>query len=253
MRHFLTLLRNELWKLIISPSAYIAAFLFLLIMGFLYQALLDEFAKNPSEQDPSLLFFRLFFLPVFFMVPLLTMKTVAEERATGTIETLLTTPVTVTEVILSKFAAGYLYYLALWAFTGLFHAIFFHFAQNEAAVDPYPIIGGYAFIALSGLLYLSLGIFASSLTRSQLVAGIVSFTLVFAFIILGSAMQEQTATWFEKPQWFEDLVSHTNSMDRMREFASGIIDTRAIVLYLSCAAAFLFLSILVVEYREGAA
>ncbi|MEM9157737.1 MAG: ABC transporter permease [Verrucomicrobiota bacterium] len=253
MRHYFTLLRNELWKLIISPSAYIAAFLFLLIMGFVYQLLLEEFAQNPQEDTPSVLFFRLFFLPVFFMVPLLTMRSVAEERSSGTIETLLTTPVTVTEIILAKFSAGYIYYSTLWLITGSFHLLFFAFAQKETQVDPYPILGGYAYIAISGTLFLSLGIFASSLTQSQLIAGIVSFTLVFGFIVMGSALGDQTRTWLDQPLWIEQLVEHVDSMGHMREFSSGIVDTRAIFLYLSTAAAFLFMSILIVEYREGAA
>ena len=96
MRHFTTLLRSELWKLLVSPSTYIAAFLFLLIMGFLFQLILVDYASDPKEENPSITFFRLFFVPVFFMVPLLTMRSVSEERSRGTIETLMTTPVTAT-------------------------------------------------------------------------------------------------------------------------------------------------------------
>ena len=131
-----------------------------------------DYASDPKEENPSITFFRLFFVPVFFMVPLLTMRSVSEERSRGTIETLMTTPVTATEVILSKFTAGYLYYAVLWAFTGCFHILFYSFVQEDSLFDPYPIIGGYAYIAVSGTLFLSLGIFSSALTRSQLVAGL---------------------------------------------------------------------------------
>ncbi|MBN12610.1 MAG: hypothetical protein CMI17_06355 [Opitutaceae bacterium] len=251
MRHFITLLRNEIWKLLISPSTYIAAFLFLLVMGFLFQLILLEYASDPKEENPSITFFRLFFLPVFFMVPLLTMKSVAEERATGTIETLMTTPVTATEVILSKFCAGYLYYSLLWMFTGTFHILFYSFVQEDSLFDPYPIVGGYAYVAISGGLFLSLGIFASTLTRSQLIAGIVSFSLVFGFIVVGSFLDEMALPWIDQPRWVEILANHTDVLQHMRDFSSGIIDTRAIVLYASCSLAFLFLSILILEYREG--
>ncbi len=251
MRHFFTLLRNELWKLLITPSTYIAAFLFLLIMGFLFQLILLDYANDPKEENPSITFFKLFFIPVFFMVPLLTMKSVAEERASGTIENLMTTPVTVTEVILSKFAAGYIYYTLLWAFTGSFHILFFSFVQKDSIFDPYPIIGGYAYIAISGALFLSQGIFASSLTRSQLIAGIVSFTLVFGFIVVGSYLDELALLWVNQPEWIDTLAKHTDVLQHMRDFSSGIIDTRAIVLYVSCSLAFLFMSILIVEYSEG--
>src|SRR5690606_4248672 len=149
MRHFFTLLRSEIWRLLISPSTYIAAFLFLLIMGFMFQWVLRLFASEPQDENPSVMFFRMFFVPVFFVVPLLTMRSVAEERNTGTIETLMTTPVTPTEVILSKFFSSYFFYSALWLFTGAFHVLFFAFAPSDAAIDPWPIAGGYFYILIS--------------------------------------------------------------------------------------------------------
>lgn len=253
MRHFITLLRNEIWRLLISPSTYIAAFLFLLIMGFMFQWLLHLYTSDPQDETPSVLFFRMFFIPVFFMVPLLTMRSIADERRTGTIETLLTTPVTITEIVLAKFVASYLYYATLWLITGAFHIIFFTFAQKDTIIDPYPLIGGYAFIFLSGTLFLALGIFASSVTRSQLVAGILGFTLVFAFIVIGSNIQDLSVLATGQTQWIRQLADHTDALQHMSDFSTGIIDTRAIVLYLSSTLAFLFLSILVVEYRDGTA
>jgi len=253
MKRFLPQLKHETWKLLISPSSYIAAFLFLLVMGFLFQILLVDFASGPQESHPSTLFFRLFFVPVFFMVPLLTMRSVAEERSAGTIETLFTTPVTVAEVVLAKFAAAYAYYLALWLFTATFHLVFKFYAQGDATVDPLPIASGYAYIALSGLLFLSLGILASSLTRSQLVAGILGFTLVFGFIVVGSYLDELMLLLEPRPEWTKALSRYVDSIAHMNDFAKGIVDTRAIVLYLSGCAAALFLSILKLEYQEEAA
>ena len=253
MRHYFTLLRNEIWRLLISPSTYIAGFLFLLVMGFMFQSLLRLFASDPQDETPSVLFFQLFFVPVFFMVPLLTMRSIADERRTGTIETLLTTPVTVTEIVLSKFTASYLYYCTLWVITGAFHIIFFAFAQNDTIIDPYPLIGGYTYIFLSGTLFLSLGIFASSMTQSQLVAGILAFTLVFGFIVIGSNIEDLSVLAIDNTFWIRQFSDHTNALQHMGDFSTGIIDTRAIVLYLSCALTFLFLSILIVEYRDGAA
>ena len=92
MRHFFTLLSHEIRVLLFSPSTYIAAVLFLLVMGFIFTGILDAYSKTPQETPPAVVFFQLFWLPVFFMVPLLTMKCFAEERRLGTIETLLTTP-----------------------------------------------------------------------------------------------------------------------------------------------------------------
>lgn len=249
MRHFLTLLRNEIWRLLISPSTYIAGFLFLLVMGFLFQWMLRLYTTDPQDESPSVLFFSMFSIPVFFIVPLLTMRSVAEERRSGTIETLLTTPVTITEIVLSKFAACYLYYCALWLITGSFHIIFFTYAQRP--IDPYPLIGGYGYIFLSGTLFLSLGIFASSLTQSQLVAGILGFTLVFGFIVIGSNIEDLSVLATEHTQWIRQFSDHTNVLQHMGDYSSGIIDTRAIVLYLSASLAFLFFSVLAIESRDS--
>lgn len=252
MRHYFTLLRSEIWKLLINPSTYIAGFLFLLIMGFMFQWMLQFFAEDPQEETPSVLFFRMFFLPVFFLVPLLTMRSIAEERRSGTIETLMTTPVTATEIVLAKFTASYLYYTVLWLITCAFHAIFFAFAQSDSIMDPYPLIGGYFYIFLSGTLFLSIGIFASSITHSQLVAGILSFSLVFGFIVIGSNVEDISMLATDHAFWIRQFSDHIDALQHMGDFSSGIIDTRAIVLYLSCAATFLFFSILMVEYRDGA-
>ncbi len=251
MRHFLTLLRNEIWRLLISPSTYIAGFLFLLVMGFLFQWMLRIYTSDPQDETPSVLFFRMFFIPVFFMVPLLTMRSVAEERRSGTIETLLTTPVTITEIVLAKFSASYLYYCTLWLITASFHIIFFAYAQRDTIIDPYPLIGGYGYIFLSGTLFLSLGIFASSLTKSQLVAGILGFTLVFGFIVIGSNIEDLSVLTGEQSLWVRQFSDHTDALQHMGDFSSGIIDTRAIILYLSTSLTFLFLSVLAIEYRDG--
>lgn len=251
MRHFLTLLRNEIWRLLISPSTYIAGFLFLLVMGFLFQWMLRLYTSDPQDETPSTLFFGSFFIPVFFMVPLLTMRSIADERSSGTIENLLTTPVTITEIVLAKFAASYLYYCSLWIITASFHIIFFTYAQQDTIIDPYPLIGGYAYIFLSGLLFLSLGIFASSLTKSQLVSGILSFTLVFGFIVIGSNIEDLSVLAADQTHWIRQFSDHIDALQQMGDFSSGIIDTRAVVLYLSSSLTFLFLSVLAIEYRDG--
>ena len=97
MRHFFTILNQEIRMLLVSPSTYIAAVLFLAIMGFVFTGILESYSASPQENSPAAVFFQYFWLPVFFMVPLLTMKCLAEERRLGTLETLLTTPVTTTE------------------------------------------------------------------------------------------------------------------------------------------------------------
>ena len=154
MKHFFTLLSHEVRMLLVSASTYIAATLFLGVMGFLFTGILESYSKAPQETSPAQVFFQSFWLPVFFMVPLLTMKSLAEERRLGTIETLLTTPVTTTEVVLGKYGAAYFLYLLLWSSTGGFFYILYRFAGDAHFLDPGPLIGGYLFIAVSGLLFI---------------------------------------------------------------------------------------------------
>jgi ABC-2 type transport system permease protein len=156
--------------LLVSPSTYIAATSFLFFMGFIFTGILESYAKAAQDISPASVFFSSFFLPVFFMVPLLTMKCLAEERRLGTIETLLTTPVTTAEVVLGKYAAAYSLYIALWGATGGFFYILQKFSTDPRFLDRGPLLGGYLFIAVSGLLFIAIGVFASSLSRNQAVA-----------------------------------------------------------------------------------
>jgi ABC-type transport system involved in cytochrome c biogenesis permease component len=162
MRLFRILLAHELRMLLVSPATYIAATLFLLVMGFVFAGILETFTAAPQEAAPAAVFFQLFWLPVFFMVPLLTMKSLAEERRLGTLETLLTTPATTPQVVLAKFAAAYALYLSLWAATAGFFYILVRFGAQSQPVDLGPLLGGYLFIAVSGTLFIALGILASS-------------------------------------------------------------------------------------------
>src|SRR5450432_130529 len=117
MKHFPTILGHEIRMLLVNQSTYIVATAFLVFMGFIFTGILDSYSKAAQDLSPTYVFFEFSFVPVFFMVPLLTMKCLADERRLGTIETLLTTPVSTTEVVLGKYAAAYLLYVALWAAT----------------------------------------------------------------------------------------------------------------------------------------
>src|SRR5215213_6342238 len=124
MKHFFTLLSHEIRMLLVSPATYVATTLFLAFMGLIFTKILEEYSATPQELSPANHYFDLFWLPACVMVPMLTMKCIAEERRLGTLETLLTTPVTTTEVVIAKFGASYLLYSALWASTvGFFYIL----------------------------------------------------------------------------------------------------------------------------------
>ena len=127
MRNFTTLLKHELRMLLISPATYLAAFFFYLIMGLLYWSILRDMVATARDELPVVYFFKLFWLPAFFVVPLLTMKSIAGQRSDGTLDALFATATSHGSIILSKFAGSYCFYLLLWIGTLCFppnHSLF---------------------------------------------------------------------------------------------------------------------------------
>ncbi|MFO1449085.1 MAG: ABC transporter permease subunit [Opitutaceae bacterium] len=249
MRHFLTILNQEIRMLLVNPSTYIAAVLFLAVMGFVFTGILENYSAAPQVDSPATVFFQYFWLPVFFMVPLLTMKCLAEERRLGTLETLLTTPVTTTEVVLGKFGAAYFLYLLLWGSTGGFFYILHRFAGNVRFLDNGPLIGGYVFIAVSGMLFIAIGVFASSLSRNQAVAGIGSFALLFGLISGLSFLNSMAVLELELMQPVKAVVNYAQIFQHLNDFTRGVVDTRQLLFYISGTVLALIFSILGVEAK----
>jgi len=250
MKHFPTLLSHELRMLLVSPSTYVAATAFLAFMGFIFTEILSHYSQSLQETSPTHVFFDLFWLPVFFMVPLLTMKCLAEERRLGTIETLLTTPVTTTEVVLGKYSAAYLLYLGLWGSTSGFFYILKRFSGDVRFMDPGPLVGGYLFIAVSGLLFIAIGVFASSLSRNQAVAGILAFTILFGLLIGMRRLGE--AGWLSQGGLtsLRDMVDYAQVFAHRDDFTRGVVDTRHLLFYASGTVLALIFSILSVEVKQ---
>ncbi|MFI5356050.1 MAG: ABC transporter permease [Opitutales bacterium] len=249
MRHFLTILSHEIRMLLVNPSTYIAATLFLAVMGFFFTGILQDYSKAAQEVSPVYVFFQIFWFPVLFMVPLLTMKCLAEERRLGTIETLLTTPVTTTEVVLGKYGAAYFLYLALWGSTGGFFYILGRFSRDVRFTDSGPLFGGYLFIAISGLLFVAIGVFASSLSRNQAVAGILAFTMLFGLIFGIGFLHD--ASWLNREvlQPVREAVNYAQVIQHREDFTRGVVDTRQLLFYLSGTVLALIFSILSVEAK----
>jgi ABC-2 type transport system permease protein len=249
VKHFFTILSHEVRMLLVSPATYIAGVLFLWLMGFIFTSILEQFSKASQAESPAAVFFQLYFLPVIFMVPLLTMKCLAEERRMGTIETLLTTPVTTTEVVLGKYAAAYLLYLSFWGSTsGLFY-ILKRFAGDEHLIDSGPIIGGYIFIAVSGLLFIAIGVFSSALSRNQAVAGMICASILIG-LILGTRYLGNTS-WLENESLapFKAAVDYVQIWQHYQDFTRGVVDTRELLFYASGTFLALIFSILSVEAK----
>jgi ABC-2 type transport system permease protein len=253
MRHFWILFKHELRMLLISPTTYLAASLFLALMGFLYWAILRDMITTPQNELPAVQFFKTFWIPTFFVIPLLTMRSIAGERSIGTLDTLLTTPTSRLAVILGKFAGAYSFYLFLWVLTLGFPLIanVLLSANNEspALLRSDPILGSFTFIAVSGVLFVAIGIFTSSLTRSQLVAAMLAFTLLFVVIVGGQQLGTLAQGGVELTGWLDGTVNYLKIFSHLDDFAHGIIDTRPFFYYLSAGILLLGLSTLVIEAK----
>lgn len=251
MRHFWTILSHEIRMLLVSPSTYIAATFFLATMGFTFTGILEDYSQAPLDTSPVIAFFQLFWAPVLIMVPLLTMRCLAEERRLGTMETLLTTPVTTTEIVLGKYGAAYGLYLSLWALTGGFFYILGRFAVDPKLLDPGPLEGGYLFIAVSGLLFVALGILASALSRNQAVAGIICSVLLLA-LIGGSFYLASRPAWLEADSLrpLKAALDYVQIFRHYDDFTRGVVDLRQVLFYVSGTVLALIFSILAVEAKQ---
>jgi ABC-2 type transport system permease protein len=252
MRHFPLLLAHELRMLAVSVATYSAAVLFLIIMGLWYFFVLQHFDDELQNDPPATLFFQIFFISVFVIVPLLTMKSLAEERRFGTLETMLTTPASALEIVLAKYFAAYFFYVALWALTLFFPLIaikFLHATEpNSPLRDTASLTGGFLFMCFSGLLYVALGVFASSLTRNTLVAGMLSFSILFVLIFAGNylTLLHLQGAWLSHLQ---PAVDYLQVFNHLKDFSRGVVDTRPFFLYASNTLLVLGVTTLVVEAR----
>lgn len=236
MKALWAIVRRELIAYFSSPLAYIVVAAFLLLQGALF-ALIIGYLSQPGQSSLSILqaFFggTIFFWFFLVVAPLITMRLVAEERRSGTIEVLLTSPVTEAQVIVGKFAAALVFYLVLWAPT----VVYVLMVKSQAAVDWGAVAASYLGVALFGALFVSLGLFASTLTRNQIIAAVIAFTgliILFGLPLLRGLLTSSTA--------LAAIVDHADLWQHMADYSKGIVDTRAVVYELSLTGLFLFLS-----------
>jgi ABC-2 type transport system permease protein len=254
MSRFFHLLRNEIRILLLSPATYVAAVLSLLMMGAFYFLTLLDLSQREQTELPNVVFFRYFLFPACFLAPMLTMKSLAEERRLGTLETLLTTPISAFAVVFSKFLAAYAFYAALWILALAFPLVAtLALPQPELPgllLDPGSLLGGYAFVFLTGMLFIAIGIFASSLTRSQLVAGMLSFSCIFLLIVGLTMLNVQATGLTGLTPTVGDLIGYFQVFDHYNDFVRGLLDTRPLIYYFSGTLLVLGLASLVVEAKS---
>jgi ABC-2 type transport system permease protein len=220
-----------------SPIAYVVGGVFLLLQGWVFWLLLA--VLNDPRVDPSWTMAQFFFGGTFFhwfsvlvVAPLLTMRTFSEEKRTGTIEVLLTAPVTDGQVVLAKFLGAWLTYIMLWALT----LPFFLLLRTLTPFDWGPVIAGYVGTWLLGAVLLAVGVLTSSLTRNQVIAAVLSFVAILLLFSIG------VLDIFVRDPEGSRLIQYLSLMEHLRAFSKGILDTRPIIFYASLTAIALFLT-----------
>jgi ABC-2 type transport system permease protein len=231
MRKFFTLLSREIRSYFYSPIAYIVLVFFLIVSGvnFYFQiSFMNQRAIPYSVQEAF--FNSVFFWFAFVLIfPLITMRLFAEEFKLGTIEPLMTAPVRDWQVVLAKYFGALIFYIILWIPTALYFVIFQAITHQPAASSTGAYFGGYLMLLLLGMFYLSIGCFASVLTRNQIVAAIISFATITLLFFLGLVSFILLDVSSETRQ----LLGYFSAIEQMGTLSRGEIDTRPMVLYLS--------------------
>lgn len=245
---WLVLSWKELKSYFFSPLGYIVMALVLAMFGVSFRFALDGMAGKVSQFSLVYLTFNSFwFWMIYFLVfPLITMKTFSEETRSGTAEQLFTAPVSAWEVVLSKYSAALVFYLAIWVPSMLNFLAFDLLSGTSSAFAAGGFWGTYLMLFLVGAMNLAMGVFASSLTSSQVVAGVLGFCLVTVHFFLGFSHQLGTRISAE----VMERVRYFSTFEHFRGFSQGLIDSRPVVYYLSMAALFLVFTHAVVDSRR---
>lgn len=236
MRALVAVFGRELRAYFYSPVAWVILAAFLFINGFVFATLVSFLNSQPSVPGAPLEYFfggtLMFWLALGFLGPVIPMRLLSEERRTGTIEFLMTAPVSEGQVVAGKYAAALLFYLFLWSPTLIYVALL----TRSSELDWGPVASAYLGILGVGALFLAAGLFASAIARSQIVAAVIGFALVFVLFFCG--FLEPLAT---SPAWRE-AFGYLNVLQHMEDFSRGIVDTRRLVYYATSVVFLLFLS-----------
>ena len=244
MRNALAIAGKELRGYFSSPIAYIVLGFFALIFGYFFYVPVEFFNRQSMQtmgMGAPLNMGTMLIAPVFinatvvmlFLLPAITMRTYAEEKRSGTIELLLTSPLTDTEIILGKFVGAMGLFCSMLALTLIHMAVLFWFAEPNPEWKP--IATTYLGLILMGGCFISVGLLISSLTRNQIIAGVVTFAVFLMLWVIN---------WigsFLGPTG-QSIVTHLSLTDHFDDFTRGVLDTKHLIYYVSFISLGLYLT-----------
>jgi ABC-2 type transport system permease protein len=252
MRHVPTLLRRELGAYFLGPMAFLILLAFQFVAWLNFWELVDTLTQPQrgfsSLRDPLNSYISgsvPFWIGMLVAIPALTMRLIAEERRSGTIETLLTVPVTEAEVVVSKWLAGVVMYLLLLAPFAVYLPFLYY--QAKFRFDPGPMLALGVGLTTLGMMFVSIGLFFSALTRNQIIAAIWTFVAMFLLILMTllaySYAIERQAPWADAARFVAVLY-------QVQSMGTGRLDLRFLALHLSVSVLMLYLTVKVLESRR---
>ena len=245
MNNILAIAHKELKSYFSTPIAYVVIGFFALLFGYFFYAMLVIFNQQSAQfggveggaVDINQQLIRPLFLNasviLLFVLPLITMRTYSEEKRSGTIELLLTSPVTDVEIILGKFLGAMALYAAMLAITVIHMLLLFSYA-NPKPEWTVPVIG-YVGLLLMGGCFISVGLLISSLTKNQIVSGMVTFAVFLLLWVINWIAS------FTGPTT-QSVLNYLSITDHFDDFTRGIVDTKHLIYYFSVMAFGLFLT-----------
>lgn len=236
MRSLAAIYRREVKSYFASPLAYVLTAVYLLLSGYFFTAIL--FSARSADLGGVL---GSMGMVALFLAPLLTMRALAEERRNGTDELLLTAPVGLWTIAGGKYLALVTVFLAMVALTGTYPLVL----TLVGSPDWGAVASGYLGLLLLGGAFLAVGLFASALTATPMLAAVVGFALLLGLWVLGWAGEALPGSW-------GGAVARLSLLRPYEDFRQGLIDTRHLVFYATFIAGFLFLTVRALDKRRWA-
>ncbi len=255
MRHVGAIASREVRSLFVSPVAYVVLTLFAVLGGFFFLASVLSFDSNVAQAQQFQAFdflrqlnlndhliapfYQVMWIVILFLVPGITMGLFAAEKANGTQELLLTSPITIWELVIGKYLAAAVFVALLIAILGLFTGIVFLYGEPEVAKTLSGLLG----LLLVGLTYAAVGAFASSVTRNQLISFFLALVLLLILWLLsvvadlgaaGGAVGTNSAV--------SQVLRYLSSADRFEQMVRGLVDTRDLAYFAFMIGTFLLLA-----------
>ena len=243
MRNMLAIMKRELYGYFSTPVAYVFIVIFLFLTGVFTFYLGSFYDSNQADLDP---FFRFHPWLYLFLIPAISMRLWSEERKSGTIELLMTLPVTITDAVVGKF-------LAAWCFSGIALALTFPMwitVNYLGDPDNTVILASYLGSLLMAGGFLAIGSCISALTKNQVIAFVISVVICFLFILSGFPLVlDLFRSW--APQVLINAISSISFLTHFDSITKGVIDIRDLVYYAVLIAWWLYANVVVIDMKKG--